>query len=381
MNGHRRITALLGTGLSLALALAATPPAAADDRERHGGRGHHDGSRTIAEGLTAPLLGLAVDRKGTVYVAQSFVGSITAIDRRGGASDVVTGNGTGVNGVAAGGHGSLYWLETGMDPAAPPVGVLKHRSKDGTVHTVADLAEYETTNNPDAGSSYGFQGLDPACKALFPPVDPTDPGAISPDPQPGDVNPNPYAVALGEGGSVYVADAGGNVILRVSKQGDVNVVAILPPVPFEVTPQVQGALGLPDCTVGATYNFQPVPTDVEVGPDGMLYVSSLPGGPEDDSLGYRGGVFRVNPWTGDVTRVGWGLLGAVDLAIDEAGRIYVAELFGNSITRVGPDGNKQVAALTAPGAVEYSDGRLYATTGNGFASFGQPVASVVTIRR
>ena len=34
------------------------------------------------------------------------------------------------------------------------------------------------------------------------------------------------------------------------------------------------------------------------GPDGRLYVTSLPGGPEDPSLGARGAIFRVTPSTG-----------------------------------------------------------------------------------
>ena len=62
-----------------------------------------------------------------------------------------------------------------------------------------------------------------------------------------------------------------------------------------------GTVEAPACVVGEEYAFEPVPTDVEFGPDGWLYVSSLPGGPEDASLGARGAVFRVNPWTGHTT--------------------------------------------------------------------------------
>lgn len=36
---------------------------------------------------------------------------------------------------------------------------------------------------------------------------------------------------------------------------------------------------------GAPHNFEPVPIDVEIGDDGMLYVSTLPGGPEGPELG------------------------------------------------------------------------------------------------
>ncbi|MCU0300547.1 MAG: ScyD/ScyE family protein [Candidatus Nanopelagicales bacterium] len=151
--------------------------------------------------------------------------------------------------------------------------------------------------------------------------------------------------------------------------------------PFTIpSAEVAAGLGLPSCTAGETYLFQPVPTDVERGRNGMLYVSSLPGGPEDASLGYRGGVYRVNPWTGHVKRIAWGLLGAVDLALDHRGRIYVAELFDNAITRVGHGPNRKVAGVPSPGAVEFAQGKLVVTSGNGFGDFGQPVASVVRVK-
>ena len=59
------------------------------------------------------------------------------------------------------------------------------------------------------------------------------------------------------------------------------------------------------CTVGHKFYFEPVPTDVEVH-DGLLYVTTLPGGPEDPSLGARGKVYTVDPATGDVTKIGSG---------------------------------------------------------------------------
>ena len=62
-------------------------------------------------------------------------------------------------------------------------------------------------------------------------------------------------------------------------------------------------IGLPACVTGLNYKFEPVPTDVEMGPDGWLYVSSLPGGPEDGSLGAQGRVYKVNPANGKVVEV------------------------------------------------------------------------------
>ena len=77
-----------------------------------------------------------------------------------------------------------------------------------------------------------------------------------------------------------------------------------------------------------SYNFEPVPTDVERGQHGKLWVSTLPGGPEDPSLGARGSVYTVNPWKHSAPRMATGFLGATDLALGQDGAVYVAELFG-----------------------------------------------------
>ena len=61
----------------------------------------------------------------------------------------------------------------------------------------------------------------------------------------------------------------------------VSTVAALKPVKVKVTASRGRGHGLPSCTVGKKFAFEAVPTDVEVGPDGQLYVTSLPGGPED----------------------------------------------------------------------------------------------------
>ena len=63
-----------------------------------------------------------------------------------------------------------------------------------------------------------------------------------------------------------VADAGANALLRVRNEGQHPArCAVLPPQPATITAEAAAALGLPDCVVGVTYAFEPVPTDVEVG--------------------------------------------------------------------------------------------------------------------
>ena len=80
-----------------------------------------------------------------------------------------------------------------------------------------------------------------------------------------------------------------------------------------MTKALAGQFGMPGCVVGHKFWFEPVPTDVEVH-GGMLYVTTLPGGPEDPSLGARGRVYTVDPDTGDPRR--WARApGATDLAV------------------------------------------------------------------
>ena len=116
-------------------------------------------------------------------------------------------------------------------------------------------------------------------------------------------------------GAWAVADAGGNDILRVDRRGQVSTIAVLPRQPVTLTAEQVAGMGAPACLAGATYAFEPVPTDVERGEHGKLWVSTLPGGPEDPSLGARGSVYTVNPWKHSTQRVATGFLGATDLAL------------------------------------------------------------------
>ena len=71
-----------------------------------------------------------------------------------------------------------------------------------------------------------------------------------PQPQPynGVIDSNPYAVANGHHGGYYVADAAGNDILKVKRwrwHSRIRTVAVLPPIPQEVTAEVAAEFGLP----------------------------------------------------------------------------------------------------------------------------------------
>jgi hypothetical protein len=168
-----------------------------------------------------------------------------------------------------------------------PVAVASTLSRvgGGAPNVVADLHRFEHTQNPDGSVRYGLENIPRWCKER---VDQTD----VPSRYRGILDTHPYAVTA-MGGVRYVADAAGNDIIAIGVDGRPHVLAVLPPQRFKVTPDAARANGLPACTVGLTDRFDSVPTDVEVGPDGWLYVSTLPGGPEDESLGARGSVAEI----------------------------------------------------------------------------------------
>ena len=169
-------------------------------------------------------------------------------------------------------------------------------------------------------TTYGAQGITDDCAAQWPVKQ------IGPPVYSGIVESHPYATyTTGEG--AYLADAAGNDILWIRNDGKIKTVAVLPPTPAIITAEAADASGIPECAVGLEYWFEPVPTDVELGPDGWLYVSSLPGGPEDGSLGALGRVYKVNPKSGKVKMVADGFVSTVDVAVANNGDIYVAELF------------------------------------------------------
>jgi sugar lactone lactonase YvrE len=312
----------------------------------------------IASGFTGPL-GLAIGQDGTVYVAEAFAGQLTSFKVK--APDDRTALATEpgfVAGVDAQGKGNVYFTSATEEGA-----LLKRVQPNGKQTVVADLGTYEAMNNPDQDQVYGFLAgsISEQCRAELP--------DFLQEPYTGIVDSNPYAVAI-DGGSTLVADAAGNTIVRVTANGRISTVAVLPPVPQTITQDIIDELAgneefpveLPDCVLGATYTGEFVPTDVEIGPGGHLYVSSLPGIPEGAG---EASVWRVDPRTGAGTLIADGFSGAVDLAVARDGTIYVAELFGNRISVLSSSGAVlRTYDAFMPGAIEVArDGSVYATLG------------------
>ncbi len=76
----------------------------------------------------------------------------------------------------------------------------------------ADLSTFESTQNPNGKVTYGVLHKVTACQQKS-----FDQAQIPAQYQ-GDVNAHPYAVTYGGSGVWYVADAGGNDIIRVSPE-------------------------------------------------------------------------------------------------------------------------------------------------------------------
>lgn len=328
------LVVLAATSLVVGAALVASPAVA-------GGNGQ---PRTIAEGLLTPLK-LAVTDHGKAYVSQNFAGELTKISRDGTKTPFASAPGEELGGVEE--HaGTVYWTTTGEGSAK-----LFAQRRGHQPRQLADLHQHEKTQNPDAGTTYGFRHLPKSCADQF---DEENPASYR-----GIVDSHPYATLVTDRHRTYVADAAANAILEVGKGGRVTTTATLPAVATVATVESLTAQKMPTCAAGHRYWFEFVPTDVEQGRDGWLYVTSLPGGPEDDSLGARGGVYKVDPRTGHAVKIAGGFVGAVDLALLPDGRIAVAELFGGKdgqgqVTLIkAHSSHRRVLDLTSPAAVEW----------------------------
>lgn len=349
---HRSVRAVL-TSTVMCGALVATGSAA---QARDGGPGRvptAGAQQVLADGLVGPL-SLSVGNHRTVYVSQNFAGTIDAV-RQGSVTPLVTSPAPGVEvGAVSALGGRLYYVTSSGagDPAEIFDAHLKLRDARGNVEEVADLGQHERDHNPDAATTYGFVGLAEGCEI---------PEGI-PVSYPGILDSHPYSTTLWHG-EVFVADAGGNDVLAVDRDGDVRTVAVLPPTPLEVTAELAAGVGLPECAVGSTYLLEPVPTDVEVGQDGWLYVTSLPGGPEGPGLPL-GAVYKVDPRSGAVQLVTRGFSGATNLAVGTKGEIYVTELFGGQVSVIprGSTTPQPFLQVPLPAAVEVDGKSLYVTT-------------------
>ncbi len=277
----------------------------------------------IATGFAGPLH-VAFGDDDTLYVADAFAGVLARVRLESGQTRVLAA-GLGFSpGVDLGDHGRVLVAASdagGPGPQSPTH--LLSVSRRGTVSLKADLLAHELAHNPDGQS------------------------LVAPDAQ-----SNPYSVLVARG-HTYVADAGANDILEVRRDGSVRTVVALPVI-------TTGACAGRENNDPAHAGCDPVPTDLEMGSDGYLYVSGL--GAE-----VEGHVYKVNPRTGRIVQTWGGLPPLTGIAV-KGGTIYVASLFTNQVFRLR-GGVMTVADVPAPTDVELGDGMLVAgsLTGNIFS--------------
>ncbi|MGC3993224.1 MAG: ScyD/ScyE family protein [Propionicimonas sp.] len=332
--------------VAVASTLVATAPA-----DAHTTRKTSPATTVLTTAIGAPF-NLDV-RHGRILVADG-AGQIGAVEADGSVSTVV-GDVPGASGIATSRNGKSMAYTTSVVEGETTITAsgLVITGPKGTIQV--DTLAYEQANNPDGAIQYGVTNPD-SC------VTNTLTNAGFPVSYTGAIDSHAYSVAAYHGGWV-VADAGANALLRVSRSGKVSTLAVLPAHPTAITQAAADAFGLDACAVGVTYAFESVPTDVEVGPDGFLYVTTLPGGPEDASLGARGKVFRVNPYSGRAVAIASGLLGATNLAFSRGG-LYVTELFAGKVSLIRH--GRVSSFLELPGALAVEAGPrgdLYVATG------------------
>ncbi|WP_162606436.1 ScyD/ScyE family protein [Jiangella asiatica] len=213
------------------------------------------------------------------------------------------------------------------------------------------------------------------------------------DPDPFDLedNPtetNPFGLAALTDGSVLVADAAGNDLLRVYPNGHIVTVARLAnrvvEVPEELPDEVDGE---PLPPAGARIPSEGVATSVTVGSDGYWYVGELRGFPATPGTSQ---IWRIKPGSvdavcdperpnrGDCRRFADGLTSVVDLASGKHGTIYAVQLVNQSwlqwelglvdppvggLIKVRPGGSRSEIApgsFILPGGVDVGlHGKLY----------------------
>jgi hypothetical protein len=319
----RKTTARIGVGVTtLGLALAGAPALAGGG---HHGHGHDDDTLTTVTALDGPR-GIDALGRGVTLVTETGGDFSLVIEKRHQPAEVIPLGNLPTDfppAIAKGPHGSIYLL-TGA--AAPPEEEAMRKAQGEPAEPM-----------PAAGATLfkwrpGWDSPLPVADiAAYQAVD-TDPYDLEGVPE----DSNPFGLAALRDGSVLVADAAGNDLLRVwPKSGDIETVARLMPRLVEVPEGLPGPPPDPNAPPPPTeVEAEAVATSVTVGKDGYWYVGELRGFPATPGTSQvwrikPGSVDAVcdpeNPYSGDCKRYADGLTSITDLAAGHRG-IYALEL-------------------------------------------------------
>jgi hypothetical protein len=267
---------------------------------------------TVSSDFHGPLFGLNVGKGDELLVAEAGNGAVKLDPDDG--TTVLLGSLPGISDVIQVGRREYIAVTGGGEPGDPSQARL-FSIKNGNVEEIADIGAFETE------------------------VDPADDGVES----------NPFDLAKLSRNKVLIADAAGNSLLVVDKDGDdLDWVASFPQfqnVPTQPLKDLAGCpagppdvCDLPDVIGPPAFpeGIDPVPTSVEVGPDGAIYVGELMGFPpipgfsriwriEPDARHVK--CLEENDEDDDCTLVDSGpFTSIIDLKFDEDGTAYVLEL-------------------------------------------------------
>jgi hypothetical protein len=289
------------------------------------------GSNTQSYEFNGPVFDIAATPDGGILVAETNFPSsgsestVKKITKRGvqTVAKIETVPGSPINGLAALGSKNFFAAAGGQDLA---VGAKIYQVTPGGQRLVGDIKSFEINIDPDA--TEGLQWKDLQCEE-----DPTQGFTAGPQ-------SNPYHLKAVSGSEVLVADAAGNSLLSVKKNGDIDWVAVFTP-PLDDKEEFRifrPAIG--DTSI--TCYVQPVPTSVDIGPDGAMYVGELTGvTPADlEAPGPTTGLSRI--WriekgssnvicpSDDCKVLVDGLTSVIDLEFGPDGYLYVVEYDENN---------------------------------------------------
>ncbi|MGA9575151.1 MAG: ScyD/ScyE family protein [Lysobacterales bacterium] len=250
-----------------------------------------------AAGFSGPLFGLATAPNGDLLIADAGAGVVIQDSKSHSLPPL-----PGITDISAIGKSALWVTANGTDPASD-TGQGLYRMSNGKVSLVADLFAFELANDPH-----------PAVN----------------------LESNPFDVQALDGETALVADAAANDLLRVNKDGLVEVLAIFPDA-LVSTDNIKSLVGCPAgppdlCNLPAVMPAQAVPTSIAIGADGWYYVGELKGFPAPTDASR---IWRVAPWASwadcgnspdcEVVFDG-GFTSIIDLAFGPDGLLYVVEL-------------------------------------------------------
>jgi sugar lactone lactonase YvrE len=298
----------------------------------------------VVSGLVNPR-GLTFDSDGNLYVVEAgnggdfevtggrapipvgSTGKITRVSSEGDVEVIALGFGSQNPSDTRGASAILVtdtsiWVALGETPNALPfsMGLVELTRDTLRIKTFVDLYSVEEAENPD--------------------------GDI--------VASNPVDFAVADDGTIYIIDASANSMYSWSPGTDAQIAAA-----WEIG------------------ESSPVPTSVDIGPDGDLYVGFLGGFP------FESGQTKIERWSGgEVVETYSGLTAITDVLVTDDGTIYAVQygVFGEGwgpgqVIRVTADGPETVLGdLVNPYALAMdAEGSLYVTVNSSSGSDGQVI--------